>query len=274
VDEEGQLPQGDEEPDAAALLAGVDPALIVEHVIIATADEASLVQRLGAPGDAHTNLAGVYRRIAEYKQRNTVSLKPHMSVEAWFGAILTNEEGTPRAPDLLPVDMTTTGNATGTESIAHTSPNESSSTDVFAMRLTDIRSFLGEPRFIRPTAEEILRRREEGELEAESTRIEEIRKSEEEEKERAAVRGAEDRVRRTDERRARSVREERDAAATEVTALSMNEYLMKYVVAAVADATAQVAELRPEDPVNSLADILFTYQPKDKQPLKGGIARL
>jgi adenylate kinase family enzyme len=268
-DEDGVYAVNNDDVDTAAYLAAVDGQLLLDYVVVITALEETLCARCGPDADPHSNLAGVYRRLAEYKKNNTESAKPGNSVEAWFGAILTNDEGVPRAPSLLPVDMTTEGLPTGVDSVVPAARgSKASSTQaplVLEARLQDIRRFIGEPRFIRPTPEEIVARRLKAEEDAETDRIEAIKRDEEKAKEEAAIAAERSRVRRNDERRARSVQEEREAAKA-VTAMTMNEYLLKFVVPAIADATTHVATLRPSDPVNSMADYLFNYEPKDRFP--------
>jgi adenylate kinase len=131
--------------------------------------------------------------------------------------------------------------------------------ETLAKTIAAAEAVLGPYRFYRPTPEEIVA----GKAAAAAAVAEEQRRREEEEaaaakrqeEEAAAVR----REQAVHTRRYTSILEEQAAAASMVS-LPMQQYLMTFVVPAVTKGMAYIVKMRPEDPVESLADFLFDYK--------------
>lgn len=246
-DDEGALP-ADEEADPAALLAAADDALLFDWAFVASCDENIMLARCNE-SNPHASLENFYRRLAQYKADNG-SKKPAQGLEAWLGAILTNKETAPRSVSVLQLDMS---NCTTLEAIQRP--------------MDTIRRAVGPAHVLRPTPAEIVAEREAKILADERARIAELHRVEEEQRAADEAAAAKTLLHKKDLRRLESVAQERVEAAA-VTAMTMQDYQMKLIVPAVTAAMTHVAQLRPEDAVNSLADYLFTYEPNDTLPRK------
>jgi adenylate kinase len=240
-DEDGLIVEDPADADPSALIAAVDDALLFDTAVVLAADEALLEARCGAAPDA---LAEMHRRLAAFKAANTAQPKPPTGFKAWLQAIQTNKEAAPRCVSLHEHD-TTNDDAECSSSMAV------------------VTEAIGAPRFIHPTPVEILQGRRQLELDAESARLAALVASEEQAARDGAAAAEARKATQNDDRRLASVGVERREAAA-MAALPMQAYLVTHMLPAVTAAMQHVAELRPDDPVDSLADRLFHYVPNDK----------
>ena len=249
MDEEGKILEPTEEEllgDTAAAIAAVDEDVFPDHVIFADAPEECLISRC-VEGDPHRCLARFQQRYAQYRAANpTAKLKPTLSLQTWLLSVAASKEGAtapPRTAAAIRVDLSGDDRDTNEPTMA------------------TLRRCLGPAHMVHPTAEELISAARNAVEEREAARLKDIAQQE------ALAAAADARarelaeLRRRDERRFTSVLAER-ALATSMAQLQTDRYLMEYAVPAVTAAMKHVAAVRPDDPVDALADFLLEYRPK------------
>jgi len=126
--------------------------------------------------------------------------------------------------------------------------------------LTKARVYLGQPRNYGPTAEEIAAKVAAEEAEAAKVAVEERLKTEREAAE------LEERARREqhESRRAAEVQQQ-EQELLEVRSIPLRNYLMQNVIPTLTEGLIEVCKLKPEDPVDYLAEYLFRNNPVEDE---------
>ena len=127
--------------------------------------------------------------------------------------------------------------------------------------LTKARVYLGQPRNYGPSDEEIAAKKQLEEAEAAKAAEEEAKAAAEREANEAA-----ERKRREDHesRRAAEV-EQQEQELLEVRSIPLRNYLMQNVIPTLTEGLIEVCKLKPEDPVDYLADYLFKNNPVEEE---------
>lgn len=228
----------------------VEDKLLPEHVIVMHGKEPLLLSRaIEEPGKditleppGHDSFANVLRRLTLYKANHTDVVRANRSVATWFKSIMTASENPA---------------AVRTASVSEVDASRAL-TDLDGV-MQSIRQFIGEPHFYRPTTIDILKKAEEETQEKEAARLVALRLEEEKAKAEEQRQSAIAREKEKHRRRFVSVEKEQKEAES-VRTMPMQQYLMKFVVPALTGAIEQTVQLRPEDPIDSLAEKLFSFQ--------------
>lgn len=239
---EATLPEQDEpepeEEDATALMAAVDEKLFPDMVTIFEGnEEVTLKRAVAGTADA---LGRYYRRLKQYKAAVVDNKPPHKSLVRWFSAILTNKETAPREITSLFVDF---------------------SDEDLEKELKTVRDAIGAPHFYRPTPADIVREAKDKQLEEERLLLAHLKAEEEALRVAAEAEARRKHEAAMHERRYRSIQEEQ-AAAELIQGMPMQTYLLQFVVPTLTRGIAHCVNLRPEDPVDTLADYLFDFKAK------------
>jgi len=127
--------------------------------------------------------------------------------------------------------------------------------------LTKARVYLGQPRNYGPSDEEIAAKKELEEAEAAKAAAEEARVAAEREAAEAAER------KRRDEHEARRAAEvqQQEQELLEVRSIPLRNYLMQNVIPTLTEGLIEVCKLKPEDPVDYLAEYLFQNNPVEDE---------
>lgn len=231
--EEGEEPPPEEEGEEAAG-AAKGLAAAPEFVVVLEAKEEVLKAKLIAQETPSFTEEQLTESLAEYAKNNTEDS------ETSILALPALADAEP----LGPLDVT-------------------ADTTLDAL-LTKARVYLGQPRNYGPTEEEIAAKNALEEAEAARIANEEARVAAERE---AAE--AEERARREEHesRRAAEVQQQ-EQELLEVRSIPLRNYLMQNVIPTLTEGLIEVCKLKPEDPVDYLADYLFKNNPVDEESLQ------
>ena len=231
--EEGEEPPPEEEGEEAAG-AAKGLAAAPEFVVVLEAKEEVLKAKLIAQETPSITEEQLTESLAEYAKNNTEDS------ETSILALPALADAEP----LGPLDVT-------------------ADTTLDAL-LTKARVYLGQPRNYGPTEEEIAAKNALEEAEAARIANEEARVAAERE---AAE--AEERARREEHesRRAAEVQQQ-EQELLEVRSIPLRNYLMQNVIPTLTEGLIEVCKLKPEDPVDYLADYLFKNNPVDEESLQ------
>ncbi|CUG85763.1 Hypothetical protein, putative [Bodo saltans] len=241
---------GDEGEDGA--LNPVDDKLFPENVLVLTVDDAHLQllqsRSIDEPGKDitkelpdHNSTANFLRRLAEFKKSHTKSNRPQRSVPTWWKSVITAVEP-PQAP----------------RSVRVTEYDGARFQSELEDMMSEVYDSLGEPHFYRPTPEEIREAASNDLLRAEKVRLDAERKEEEARKEAKRLEEIALQESLKHKRRYETVQREQQEALI-LKSLPAQDYLMRYVVPALTAGIEHTTQLRPEDPLDALAEYLFAY---------------
>jgi len=221
-EEEAAEAEGEEGAGAAAGLAAVP-----EFVITLEAEEAVIKEKLLAQAEPSTTEEKLAEALAAYAENN--------------------KEDSPTSVLALPA-------LTDVEQLGPLAILADTPLDVL---LTKSRVYLGQPRNYGPTDEEIAAKKELEEAEAAAAAAEEARITAERE---AAE--AEERKRREEHEARRSAEvQQQEQELLEVRSIPLRNYLMQNVIPTLTEGLIEVCKLKPEDPVDYLAEYLFKNNP-------------
>ena len=126
--------------------------------------------------------------------------------------------------------------------------------------LTKARVYLGQPRNYGPSDEEIAAKKELEEKEA----AEKAAKEAAEKAEREAAEAAEKERREEHEKRRAAEVQQQEQELLEVRSIPLRNYLMQNVIPTLTEGLIEVCKLKPEDPVDYLAEYLFKNNPVEE----------
>jgi hypothetical protein len=243
---------GSAEEGEDGALNPVDDKLFPENVLVLTVDDAHLQllqsRTVEEPGKditkdlpAHNSNANFLRRLAEYKKSHTKSNRPQRSVPTWWKSVITAVEP-PQAP----------------RSVCVTEYDAARFQSELDDMMREVYESLGEPHFYRPTPEEIREAASSDLLRAEKVRLDAERKEEASRKEAKRLEEIALQESLKHKRRYETVQREQQEALILKT-LPAQDYLMRYVVPALTAGIEHTTQLRPEDPLDALAEYLFAY---------------
>jgi len=127
--------------------------------------------------------------------------------------------------------------------------------------MTKARVYLGQPRNYGPTDDEIAAKQALEEAEAAKVAAEAARVS----AEREAAEAAERTRREEHESRRAAEVQQQEQELLEVRSIPLRNYLMQNVIPTLTEGLIEVCKLKPEDPVDYLADYLFKNNPVEDE---------
>ena len=235
-----------------------------------TLDEAKLLFGAGAPVLAE----------GEEPPPEEEAPPPALAAACEFAIILEGEEGAIKAKLLAQAEPSITEEELAASLTAYAENNKDDSpTSVFALAslaeiepfgplsitaetaieglMTKARVYLGQPRNYGPSDEEIAAKKELEEAEAAKVAAEEKAAAEE----REATEAAEKARREEHEARRAAEVEQQEQELLEVRSIPLRNYLMQNVIPTLTEGLIEVCKLKPEDPVDYLAEYLFKNNP-------------
>jgi len=227
--EEAPPPEEGEEGDGASKSALAAPA---EYVITLEASEETITAKLKAMAEPPMTEEKLSEVLAAYSENNA---------------------------DDSPTSILALPSLAEVEPLGPLAVSDSTSVDAL---LTKSRVYLGQPRNYGPSDEEIAAKKALEEAEAAAAAAEEARLAAEREREEA-----EERKRREEHesRRAAEVQQQENELL-EVRSIPLRNYLMANVIPTLTEGLIEVCKLKPEDPVDYLAEYLFKNNPVEEGP--------
>ena len=257
--EEVQSREADEEVEPEEALAQVDPRLLPD-TLLHLACENALVMGRSCESDPHRCTARLLTRLNKYRAAHSPSAVPSKSLLGWFKAITA----APQGPDGKPAtDADESGPAPRPRQvvIAELDAGLMLSDEGNRRALTHVRSMVGPRGFPSPTVEELLAAAVRASHDEDAAAFKARRADEKRAEDEAREREERERQVAVHQRRYRSIAEEK-AKAAELSAMPMEAYLARFALPAITAGVKQVITIRPDDPLNSLADFLFAYNPR------------
>jgi len=248
--------------DPSVALNAVDEKLFPNVCVVLSAPRTLLVSRarmeeskdVTVEVPAHDSVANTLRRLNLYDTHHTdAPCLPSGSVITWMKSVLTAAaEGAaaegpnpyaipPRAATVIEIESGRLHGALESESLEH------------------LETIIGAPHFYRPTPEDIIGSAVEEEVRHETIRLETLRAEEARERDVQRQREAALVEHQRHQRRFITVEKEKSEAAAVMSHLNMHTYLLELIVPTLTEAMERTAVLRPEDPIDTLAEILFHH---------------
>ncbi len=227
--------EGEEAPPPEEGEEGAEPAKLVaaapEFIIMLEAEEAVIKEKQLAQAEPAMTEDELSQMLAEYAE--------------------TNAEDSPTSVLALPA----------LAEVEPLGPLEVKADTTADALLSKARVYLGQPRNYGPTEEEIAAKKALEEAKA----AEEKRIADEKAAEQAAAEAAE-RKRREEHESARAAEvKQQESELLEVRSIPLRNYLMQNVIPTLTEGLIEVCKVKPEDPVDYIAEYLFKNNPQDEE---------
>eukprot|EP00758_Cryptobia_borreli_P001165 Tbor_TRINITY_DN1996_c0_g1::TRINITY_DN1996_c0_g1_i1::g.3533::m.3533/K00939/adk, AK; adenylate kinase len=236
--------------------SSVDDRLTPDTAICLTATDTLLTSRIDSE-NSHTSMATLLSRIKLYRATHDPTKLSAESLISWVKTIKTSpilssgrpssDEGTSTIPLQINYLEVSAGGLTTPEG--------------YELGMSSIFTLVGPRHYRCPTVQEIKQQEANAANDSALSVFKAQRSEEERVKEEEAVRIRKEREKVIHERRYRSIADEKEQAKM-INAMPMDIYLSSLVLPSITKGVSLVAEIRPNDPINSLADFLFEYKPR------------
>eukprot|EP00760_Papus_ankaliazontas_P004383 PhM_4_TR11852/c0_g1_i1/m.65885/K00939/adk, AK; adenylate kinase len=226
------------------VFAPAEDTIMPDHVVLLRSPENFLLQRLYTILGAkeHNTLQHFYRRYKAY-MADVEGSDALTSLRPFFEGVQST-----KGRDLVVREV----------NLASTALDR-----VTAATLREIKRVLGKPHNLGATAKQLADEHSRREAEADRVRRAEELRRQERDREVSQVATSDEDSRAREEARRKAAGEEQQMLAS-ISDVAMREYLMSNVIPALTDVLQDAAELRPEDPVDFVANKLFFFMTNKK----------